>query len=46
VTNIELNPDQTVEIPLSLETGEEAVLIVAGTARFTTIPAAYQIEVR
>jgi immune inhibitor A len=46
VTNIELNPDQTVEIPLSLDPGEEAVLIVAGTARFTTIPAAYQIEVR
>jgi immune inhibitor A len=46
VTNIELNPDQTVEIPLSLNPGEEAVLIVAGTARFTTIPAAYQIEIK
>lgn len=46
VTNIELEPDQTVEIPLSLEAGEEAVLIVTGTTRFTTIPASYQIEVR
>jgi immune inhibitor A len=46
VTNIELDLDQTVEIPLSLEPGEEAILIVTGTTRFTTIPAAYQIEVR
>lgn len=46
VTNIELDPDQTVEIPLSLDPGEEAILIVAGTARFTTIPAEYKIEVK
>ena len=46
VTPIELNGDQTVDIPLSLKAGEEAVLIVTGTTRFTTIPAAYQIEVK
>ena len=46
VTNIELDPDQTVAIPLSLKPGEQAILIVAGTTRFTTIPAAYQIEVK
>ncbi len=46
VTNIELNPDQTVEIPLSLKSGDEAILIVAGNTRFTTLPAAYRIEVK
>ncbi len=46
VTNIPLNADQTVEIPLSLKSGEEAILIVAGTTRFTRLPAAYQIEIR
>jgi len=46
VTNIELNADQTAEIPLSLGAGDKAILIVTGTTRFTTIPAAYQIEVK
>lgn len=46
VTNIELNADQTAEIPLSLRSGEKAILIVTGTTRFTTIPAEYQIEVK
>lgn len=46
VTEIELNADQTAEIPLSLRNGEQAILVVAGTTRFTTIPAAYQIEVK
>jgi hypothetical protein len=46
VTNIELNNDQTVDIPLSLSAGEEATLIVTGTTRFTIIPAPYQIEVK
>ena len=46
VTSIELNEDQTADIPLSLKSGEQAVLIVTGTTRFTTIPAAYQIEVK
>jgi hypothetical protein len=46
VTHIPLNPDQTAEIPLSLNSGEEAVLLVTGTTRFTRLPAAYQLEVR
>ena len=46
VTQIPLNPDQTAEIPLSLGSGEEAVLIVTGTTRFTRLPAAYQIEIK
>jgi hypothetical protein len=46
VTQIQLNPDQTAEIPLSLQPGQEAVLVVAGTTRFTRLPAAYQIEIK
>ncbi len=46
VTPITLGADQTAEIPLSLKDGEEAVLIVAGTTRFTRQPAAYQIEIK
>ena len=46
VTNIELNANQTAEIPLSLNPGDQATLIVTGTTRFTTIPAAYQFEVK
>ncbi|HET9911250.1 MAG TPA: hypothetical protein VFQ13_05125 [Anaerolineales bacterium] len=46
VTQIPVNPDQTAEIPLSLQSGEEAVLVVTGTTRFTRLPAAYQIEIK
>lgn len=46
VTPITLSADQTAEIPLSLKDGEEAILIVAGTTRFTRLPAAYQIEIK
>ncbi len=46
VTHIDLNADQTAEIPLSLSSGEEAVLVVAGTTRFTRQPAAYEIEIK
>jgi len=46
VTPIELNIDNTVEIPLNLSRGDEAILIVTGTTRFTTIPAAYQVEIK
>jgi immune inhibitor A len=46
VTLIALNADQTADIPLSLKRGDEAILIVTGTTRFTKIPATYQIEVR
>ena len=46
VTRITLDADQTAEIPVSLKEGEEAVLIVAGTTRFTRQPAAYQLDIR
>lgn len=46
VIHIPLEPDQTAEIPLSLRSGEEAVLIVTGTTRFTRLPAGYQIEIK
>jgi len=46
VTQIELNADNTAEIPLNLNRGDEAILIVTGTTRFTTISAAYQIEIK
>jgi hypothetical protein len=46
VTRIPLNSDQTADIPLSLKRGDEAILIVTGTTRFTRLPTAYQIEIR
>jgi hypothetical protein len=46
VTHIDVNPDNTVDIPLSMNIGDKAVLIVTGTTRFTTTPASYQIEIR
>jgi immune inhibitor A len=46
VTHIPLNAEQTADIPLSLKSGEEAILIVTGTTRFTRLPAAYQIEIK
>jgi len=46
VTHIPLNAEQTSEIPFSLKAGDEAILIVTGTTRFTRIPAAYQIEIK
>jgi hypothetical protein len=46
VTNIQLDANQTADIPLSLGAGEQATLIVTGTTRYTTIPAPYQVEVK
>jgi hypothetical protein len=46
VTPIPLNADQTAEVPLSLQSGEEAILIVTGITRFTRLPTAYQIEIK
>jgi hypothetical protein len=45
VTEIPVNADQTAEFPFSLKPGEEAILIVAGTTRYTRLPAAYQIHI-
>jgi hypothetical protein len=46
VTQIQLNADQTADVPLSLKPGQEAVLVIAGTTRFTRLPAAYQIDIK
>ena len=46
VTMIPINPDQTAEIPISLNSGETAYLVVSGTTRFTRELASYQIEIR
>jgi immune inhibitor A len=46
VQAIELNPDQTAEIPLSLKDGEEATLIVTGTTRYTRKNTVYQVEIK
>jgi hypothetical protein len=46
VQPIELSADQVAEIPLSLKDGEEAVLVVTGTTRYTRKNTAYQIEIK
>ena len=46
VQNIAINADQTAEIPLSLKSGQSAVLVVTGTQRFTRLPAGYTIEIK
>ena len=46
VTIIPLNADQTAEIPVSLNSGETAYLVVSGTTRFTRELASYQVEIR
>jgi immune inhibitor A len=46
VTQIPLTAEQTADIPISLKSGEEAILIVTGTTRYTRLPAAYQIEIK
>lgn len=43
---IDLGPDLSVDIPFELGLGDEAVLVVSGTTRFTRQPAGYQFEVR
>jgi len=46
VTNVELNADQTADIPLVLESGDQATLVVSGTTRFTREDAHYSIAVK
>lgn len=46
VTMLPLNEDQTAEITISLQRGEKAYLVVAGTTRFTRELASYQFEIR
>lgn len=43
---IEVQADQTADIPLSLQPGETATLVITGTTRFTREPAVYHIEFR
>ncbi|GAB4544823.1 MAG: immune inhibitor A [Anaerolineales bacterium] len=43
---IELNADQTAQIPLALKAGDSATLVVTGATRFTRETAAYQIEIK
>ncbi len=45
VTHIPVSADQTAEFPLSLSPGDQAILIVTGTTRYTRLPAGYQIEI-
>jgi hypothetical protein len=46
VQNIAVNPDQTADIPLSLQPGDSATLIVTGVTRFTRGLANYSIAIR
>ena len=46
VQNIAVQANQTADIPLSLKSGESAVLVVTGTQRFTRQPAGYTIEIK
>jgi immune inhibitor A len=46
VTHIPVYDDQTAEYAFSLGSGDEAILIVTGTTRYTRIPAAYKVEIR
>jgi hypothetical protein len=46
VQRVDVNPDQTAQVPISLKSGESAVLIVTGTQRFTPLSAGYTVEVK
>ena len=46
VQNIAIQTDQTANIPLTLKSGESAVLVITGTQRFTRLPAGYTIEIK
>lgn len=46
VQMIEVNADQTADIPLNLQPGETATLVITGTTRFTREHANYSIEIK
>ena len=46
VQYIEIGADQTADIPLNLEAGQTATLVVAGTTRHTRSTASYSVEVK
>jgi hypothetical protein len=46
VQHIALSPDNSAEIPLKFGEGvDQAILVVAGTTRYTRLPAAYQFRI-
>jgi hypothetical protein len=46
VQNITLTSDQTADIPLSLQTGQNAVLVVTGTQGFSRLLTGFTIEIK
>lgn len=46
VTPVTLDAENLVDIPLDLQSGDTAVLVVTGTTRFTREPAVYTVEVK
>jgi len=46
VTPVTLDAENVVDLPLDLQSGDTAVLVVTGTTRFTREPAVYSIEVK
>ncbi len=46
VQSVPVSSNQTADIPLSLQSGQSAVLIVTGTQRFAYLPAAYSITIK
>jgi len=46
VEYLSVRDDQTATIPISLGSGQRAVLVVTGTQRFTRLPASYSIDVK
>lgn len=46
VQYVEVNADQTADIPLTLEAGDTVTLIVTGVTRFTRATATYSIEIK
>jgi hypothetical protein len=46
VEYITLSPDNAAEIPLKIGDGvDQAILVVAGTTRYTRLPTAYQFRI-
>jgi immune inhibitor A len=46
VTPVTLNAENVLDLPLDLQSGDKATLVVTGTTRFTREPAAYSIQVK
>jgi immune inhibitor A len=46
VQNIALTPDQTADIPISLQAGQNAVLVVTGTQRLTRVRVGFTLEIK